>query len=280
MSIALSISSAPISSEVFAQQPAAWSEPASPFRITDNIYYVGTKGLASYLIISGREAILLDATLDENVASIERNIQSLEFGLRDIKIIINSHAHFDHAAGIGRLKKSTGAEVAAMAGDKSALENGRQEGDTDYGGAVFPAVKVDRILNDGDKVTLGDVTLTASLTAGHTKGCTTWSMTSPDRGSVRRVVFPCSISVAGNILVDNKSYPTIVEDFRRSFGRLASMKADVVLPAHPEVVGLFKRKEKLDAGDNQAFVDSGLLIKIVDQSRVAFDRALASARAK
>jgi len=276
----LAIVSASMSSPALALRPAAWVEPTAPFAITDNIYYVGTKGLASYLIVSGKQAVLLDGTLDENVPAIQQNIQALGFELSDVKVIINSHAHYDHAAGIARLKESTGAKVVAMAADRSALENGRQEGDTDYGGALFPAANVDRVLNDGDTVSVGNVVLTATLTPGHTKGCTTWSVVSPDKGTERRVLFPCSISVAGNILVGNKSYPDIVSDFRQSFDRLASMEADIVLPAHPELVDLLGRKAKHDAGDAGAFVDGSLLSTIVDRSRSAFERQLAKANGK
>ena len=167
-----------------------------------------------------------------------------------------------------------------MAADRSALENGKQEGDTDYGGARFPAVKVDRVLNDGDTVSVGDVVLTASLTPGHTKGCTTWSVASPVSGMTRRVIFPCSISVAGNILVGNESYPDIVRDFRRSFDRLASMKADIVLPAHPEIADILGRKAKRDAGDAEAFIDDTLLSALVDRSLAAFENELAKANGK
>lgn len=261
-----------------AQQPATWSEPAAPFRILDGVYYVGTKGLASYLIVSGREAVLLDGTLDANVPAIENSIRALGFDLSDVKAIINSHAHFDHAAGIARLKKSTGAKVAIMAGDVSAMEKGRHEGDNRYGRARFPAVAVDRALADGDTVTVGAVSLTAVHTPGHTRGCTTWTAALPDRGAVRRVVFPCSLTVAGNVLVGNKSYPGIVEDYRRSFERLGAMQADVVLPAHPEFTNLFARRDRRDAGDADAFVDPGLLADLVARSRAAFDKALASAQ--
>jgi len=257
-----------------AQQPAAWKEPTAPFRITDNIYYVGTKGLASYLIAAGDEAILLDGTLDDNVAAIEENIRSLGFDLADVKVIVNSHAHFDHAAGIARLKQSTGAQVAAHEGDRAALENGRHEGDNSYGIGRFPAVKVDRVLGDGDVVSAGDVLLTATHTPGHTKGCTTWSADSTDNGVARRVVFPCSMTVAGNILVGNKSYPGIVDDYRRTFDRIGAMKADIVLPAHPEFVDLFERKKRRDAGDLDAFVDGNLLTELVEKSRAAFEKQL------
>lgn len=261
-----------------AGQPAAWSQPTKPFQILDNIYYVGTKGLASYLIVSNGKAILLDGTLAENAGYIEANIKALGFRLEDVKIILNSHAHYDHAAGIAKLRQDTGAQVMAMEEDRSALEHGKQEGDTNYGGARFPAVKVDRALHDGDVVALGDVRMTAVLTPGHTKGCTTWTVMSADNGAPRQVVFPCSITVAGNILVGNKSYPGIVEDFRDSFERLGSMEADVVLTAHPEFADVFQRKARRDAGDKDAFVDKDLLHRMVEKARTAFDRNLKAAQ--
>lgn len=260
-----------------AAPPAAWSEPTAPFVILDNLYYVGTKGLAAYLIVSDGKAILLDGTLAENVGAIEDNIRSLGFKLADVKIILNSHAHYDHAAGIAGLKADTGAQFMAMAEDKSALEHGRHEGDANYT-AKFPAVKVDRTLQDGDIVALGDISMKATLTPGHTKGCTTWSVNLKDGAATRRVVFPCSTSVAGNKLVGNKSYPTIVEDYRKSFGRLDAMKADLVLPAHPEFGDVFERKAKFDAGDKDAFVDADLLRKLVEKSRAAFEKELQAAK--
>nr|AIA16634.1 BJP_beta_lactamase [uncultured bacterium] len=261
-----------------AGQPAAWTRPAKPFKILDNIYYVGTEGLASYLIVSDQGAILLDGTLAENAGHIEKNIRALGFKLSDVKIIPNSHAHFDHAAGIGQLKQDTDAKVMAREADRSALENGKQEGDTNYGGASFPAVKVDRALKDGDVVELGKVKMVAIATPGHTKGCTTWQTTATDNGISRRVVFPCSITVAGNILVGNKGYPGIVEDFRRTFEKMASLEADVVLPAHPEFADVFQREAKQEAGDKDAYVDTQLLPRLVKKSKIAFEKELKAAQ--
>jgi len=255
-----------------AAPPAIWSQPTKPFKITDNIYYVGTKGLASYLLVSGGKAILLDGTLAKNAGPIEDNIRALGFKLEDAKIILNSHAHYDHAAGIAQLKRDTGATFMAMEQDKRALESGTPEGDTNYGIIRFPAVKVDKALHDGDVVALGQLRMMATLTPGHTKGCTTWSLKDTDEGAERQVIFPCSISVAGNALVGNKGYPDIVKDFRTSFERLGTMKADVVLPSHPQVTDLWEQKARRDAGDKAAFVQPGLLHDIVEQSRTAFEK--------
>jgi metallo-beta-lactamase class B len=257
-----------------AAPPAIWSQPTKPFKITDNIYYVGTKGLASYLLVSDGKAILLDGTLAKNAGPIEDNIRALGFKLEDVKIILNSHAHYDHAAGIAQLKRDTGATFMAMEQDKRALESGTPEGDTNYGIIRFPAVKVDKALHDGDVVALGQLRMTATLTPGHTKGCTTWSLKDTDEGTERQVIFPCSISVAGNALVGNKGYPDIVRDFRISFERLGAMKADIVLPSHPQVTDLWEQKIRLDAGDKAAFVKPCLLHDIVEQARIAFEKEL------
>lgn len=254
--------------------PVDWSETTETFKITDHVYYVGTRGLASYLIVSNEQAILLDGTLAENVKPIADNIEALGFSLNDVKIILSSHAHYDHVAGIAQLKHDTGATFMAMEQDVPALESGLPEGDTNYGVVRFPAIKVDKTLHDGDVVTLGDLRMTATLTPGHTKGCTTWSLTDTDAGAKRRVIFPCSVSVAGNALVSNKGYPNIVQDFRTSFERLDAMKADIVLPSHPQVTNLFEQKARRDDGDINAFVEPGLLHKIVEQSRLAFEKEL------
>ena len=165
-----------------------------------------------------------------------------------------------------------------MEQDRSALENGRHEGDNINGATRFPAVKVDRVLHDGDTISVGSVTMTATLTPGHTKGCTTWSMSAKDGEVTRQVVFPCSLTVAGNKLVGNAGHPTIVEDYEKSFELLKSMKADIVLPAHPEFGDIFERKVKRDAGDADAFVDTGLLQKLAETSRAAFEKELKAAQ--
>lgn len=249
-----------------ADDPPAWTQPTAPFRIAGNIYYVGTKGLASYLIVTPKGLILLDATMEQNVPAIEANIRALGFKPSDIKVLLNSHAHFDHAGGLAAMKRDTGAELDAMEGDVWALENGRHFGDQNYVG-TFPPVKVDRQLKDGDKVTLGGVTMTAILTAGHTRGCTTWTMTVKLKAGVKDVVFPCSLSVAGNKLYGNKAYPGIVTDYRASFKRMAAMRADIVLPAHPELAGVLERQ-----GKNRIAPD--LLPKMVADAEAAFDTEL------
>lgn len=255
-----------------ADNPAAWTRPTAPFRIAGNIYYVGTEGLASYLIATPKGLILLDATMEENVPAIEKNIRRLGFKLRDVKILLNSHAHFDDAGGFAAMKRDTGAKLEAMDGDVWALENGKHFGDQNYVG-TFPPVTVDRRLHDGDTVALGGVTMTAILTAGHTRGCTTWTTAARFAGRIRKVVFPCSLSVAGNKLYGNKTYPDIVADYRASFKRLGAMKADIVLTAHPELSDVMARKA------NGKWLTPDLLPKMVAESKAAFDKELLKQRA-
>lgn len=262
--------------------PDRWMQATEPFRIVGNIYYVGTKGLAAYLIADGKQAILLDGTMPQNAPLIEKNIARLGFQLSDVKIILNSHAHLDHAGAIARLKQDTGAVFYASAADRPALEKGRHDGDTIYAQAVFPPVAVDRVVKDGEVVALGDLRLTATLTPGHTKGCTTWSMRVVDGQRPLQVVFPCSLSSGGNVLVGNKRYPGIVEDYQRSLATVATMKADVVLTSHEEAADIMSRGARQQAGDKDAFVDPALLQRIVAKSKtgLAADLAKQKKRAK
>ncbi len=260
-------------------QPADWTEAVAPFPVTDNIFYIGTHGLTTWLIVSGQQAIVLDPGLAQNVPLIEKNIRSLGFSLQDVNVLINSHAHFDHAAGLAALKRDTGATFYAMDADVPALEKGQHEGDNLYGNAFFPPVNVDHTLHDGEVIRLGNVSLKAILTPGHSKGCTTWTMRSTLDGKPVNVVFPCSISVAGNTLIGNRTYPGIVADYQRSFARLRALNADIVLPNHPEVTQVMQREERVQKGDKQAFVDPRLLPRVVDDAEKKFNAALRAASA-
>lgn len=258
----------------------AWSRPVAPFRIVGNIYYVGTEGLAAYLIVSKHGDVLLDGTLAHNVPLIERNIKRLGFRIKDVKVLINSHAHYDHAAGFARLKRDTGAQLWISSGDRAAVEQGRQEGDMDYGVVTFPPAKVDVEVHDGQVLRVGDITLTALMTPGHTRGCTTWLMPVRDHGRPLQVVFAGSVSVAGNILVGNRSYPDIVADYRASFARLKGVKAQVTLTAHPELADVLQHAHLRNAGAADAFVDPEKLGKIVEAAQADFEKQLASQVAK
>jgi metallo-beta-lactamase class B len=248
-----------------------WTRRTAPFHVAGPIWYVGTRGLAAYLIRTPAGAILLDGTLAQNVPAIERSIAATGVPLRSVRILLNSHAHFDHAAGLARLKRDTGAAMMAMDADVGALDSGTPPSTVDYGVMRFPPVKVDRVLHDGDTVRLGGVVMTALRTPGHTPGCTSWTMPVTQGGRTLRVIFPCSLTVAGNRLVGNRGYPGIVGDFRGTFARLARVRADIVLPAHPDIADVLGRADRVRAGQRDAFVDPALLGRIVADARTAFD---------
>ena len=258
-----------------AADPPAWTRPQAPFPIAGPITYVGSEGIAAYLIRTSTGAILIDGTLAENAGMIERNIAAAGVRPRDVKLILVTHAHFDHAAGVAALKRATGARVVAGARDVRALETGTPPGETSYGVIRFPPVHVDRSVGDHEKVTLGNVTLTARSTPGHTPGCTTWTMRVSAKPRPLDVVFPCSVSVAGNRLIGNRAYPGIVADYRRSIAMLGTLHADIVLPSHPELADVIAKGKRRQAGDMTAFVDPTLLPKIVAKAKVAFAADLA-----
>ena len=274
-SAALALALAVIASSPARAYPAAWTQAQSPFHIVGDIYYVGSKGLAAYLIASPEGHVLIDAPLAENASMIEANIKTLGFRLQDVKILLNNHAHHDHAGGLAQLKKDTGAQLLAAPGDVWALEHGRARGDNTAGLPSWPAVKVDRLLHDGEVVRLGEIALTALFTPGHTPGCTSWAIETKERGATRHVLFPCSLSIAGNVLAGNKAYPTIVADYRKSFDRLESYNgAEIVLTGHPEVADVIGRHEAERLGDPNAWDDSGQLGAILSDASDELDKAL------
>jgi metallo-beta-lactamase class B len=257
-----------------AGTPASWSTPTPPFRIVGPIHYVGTEGIASYLIDSGDGLILLDGGLAETVPAIESNIAALGFRLSDVKLLIATHAHWDHAAGLAALKRDTGAVFASSAADRNAYETGIPPSDVSYGVMPFAPVKVDRVVVDGQPIRLGNVAMTPVITPGHTPGCTSWTMRVDDGGRALDVMFPCSITVAGNKLVGNEGYPGIVADFQRTFERMRGLRADIVLPAHPELADVLGRARRQAAGDKRAFLAPDLLPRLVSEAQTAFEAEL------
>lgn len=255
--------------------PPSWLRPTEPFRVADNLYYVGSEGLSAWLITTPKGHILIDGPMDQNVAGIEANIRALGFKVEDIEVLLNSHAHFDHAAGLARLKKDSGAILAASAGDKPSLEKGTYAGSEDVAALKFPPVKVDKVMKDGETVSLGGVTLTANITPGHTPGCTTWSFPLKVDGQTRKVVYYCSTSVALNRLAPKEQYKGIVADYRRSFAALGKMKADIFLAPHAEQFDLAAKRAKLKPGAPNPFIDPTELQRVVTASREAFEEACA-----
>ena len=220
-------------------ESAAKNQPVAPFRIAGSLYYVGASDVASYLLVTPQGMILLDGGYAETAPQIEKNIATLGFKLTDVKILLVGHAHPDHAGGLAALKHDSGAAFYAMDKEVEPLEHeGRG---TFYRGdrKLFESIHVDRVLQDGDAVSLGGVTLTAHLTAGHTPGCTTWSARLVDGGKPHDVVILCQISLPGNpTLVNDPNYPEIPADFTRTFALLKTLSCDVFLSEHGSVFGL------------------------------------------
>jgi metallo-beta-lactamase class B len=272
--IALALSMSLMASTAFAQREN-WNTPTEPFHVIDNVYYVGTEGLASYLIVTPKGNILIDGALESSVPQIEANVAKLGFKTSEIKILLNTHAHFDHSGGLAQLKKSTGAKLAAMKGDVSALEGGFYLGSENVKELSAPPVKVDRVLEDGDTVELGGTVLKANLTPGHTRGCTSWSMTATDRGKPYEVLLFCSASVALNRITPPLQYEGIVEDYRKTFAKLRKAKVDVPLAPHPEFFALLAKREraKIDPSQN-AFIDRGSWVPFMQALELAFESTL------
>ena len=261
--------------------PANWTKPTKPYRVVGNIYYVGTEGISSWLITSSEGHVVLDGGPNaETGKQIERNIASLGFQLTDVKMLINTHAHFDHAGGLAQLKADIpGAKLWISRGDEPAMEQGHHIGDNENGPTPMPAVKVDRAFGDQTKLKLGEIAMVAHLTPGHTIGCTSWTTAVVEKGRPLNVTFPCSLSVAGNVLVGNKTHRTIVADYRASFAKLRAIPTDVMLPAHEEQGNLLAKRQKQLRGDPNAFVDPTELARFVDASEAAFNKELARQQA-
>jgi metallo-beta-lactamase class B len=238
--------------------PADWSEPFPPHRMIGDIYYVGSRGLASYLIATPAGHILINSNLRTSVPLIRRNIEKLGFRFGDVKILLISHAHFDHDGGSAEVKKLTGAKYMVMDGDVGVVESGGTS-DFQYGDdptLSYPATVVDRVLHDGDEVKLGDTVLTAHKTAGHTRGCTTWSLRVREAGHTYDVAIVGSPNVnPGYKLVNNTRYPEIADDYARGFRTLKSLPCEVFLGAHGSYYGMEEKYAKLSPGGANPYLD-------------------------
>ncbi len=274
----LAAGAASLSSVAVADSPGSWTTPTEPFHIAGPIYYVGTEGIGVYLLRTTAGLIVIDSGPKEAAPIVERNIAKLGLNVSDVKLLLETHAHWDHVAGMARLKRDTGARFLASAADRKALENGSPTSDTDYGVVRFDPVKVDGLVTDGVPVRLGDVTLTPVLTPGHTPGCTSWLTTVQDQGRNVTAFFPCSFSVAGNKLFGNRGFPQIVSSYRSTFAKVSRVKADIVLPGHPELADVLPRGKRQREGKPNAFVDPGLLPRFVAEFQADFDDELAKQR--
>ncbi len=256
-----------------------WNQPLPPYRIISNLYYVGTNYLASFLITTPQGDILINPDYEQSVPLIQASVEKLGFRFSDIKIILISHAHDDHAAGCALAKKLTGAKLMVMDADVAEIESGGAN-DFQYR-QHWTAVKVDRILHDGDKVQLGAITLTARLTPGHTKGCTTWTTDISDGGRVYHVVIVGSPNVnPGYKLVGNKRYPQIAADYEKTFRVLASLPCDIFLGAHGVYYDMDDKLKRFRAGERNPFIDPEGYRAYVAERKQAFESELAEQQSK
>jgi metallo-beta-lactamase class B len=260
-----------------------WLEPFPAFRIAGNLYYVGSRGLASYLVTTPEGHILINSNLEKSVPMLRASIEKLGFKYSDVKILLISHAHWDHNAGSALIKKETGAKYMVMAEDVSAVESGGKT-DFNYGndeGTYYPATKVDRTLHDKDEVKLGGTVLVAHLTAGHTKGCTTWTMKVGDGAKALDAVIVCSPNVnPGYKLVNNASYPGIADDYARMFRTLAALPCDLFLGAHGSYYDLEAKYGRMQKGDASAFVDPAGYKKFIAAKTAEFQAGLKKQQAQ
>jgi len=261
----------------------SWTAPLAPFRIADNLYYVGSQDLTSYLVVTPKGLILLDVGVPQNAPMVLNNIRALGFDPRQIKYLLNSHAHFDHAGGLAVVKHLSGAKLVASRGDAPVLESG---GRTDFffgPKPQFPNVKVDRLIDDGGVVSLGGTTMTAHLTPGHTKGCTTWTMPLTVDGHTRQALFLCSLTILPHYrLTGDRRYPQMAADFTHSYSVLHGLPCEVFLASHGGFYGLLaKRQAMIDhpAAPNP-FVDPAGCKAFIDHGETAFRSRLATAQTR
>lgn len=269
---------AAMASVASAQGANAENAPFPPFRIVGNLYYVGTADLASYLVVTPRGNILINSDLESTLPILQANIRKLGFKFAATKILLISHAHWDHDAGSAKIKQLTGARYMVMDADVPVVESGGRA-DFHYGreaADLYPPAKVDRVLHDGDKVTLGGSTLVAHLTPGHTKGCTTWTMRVKDGSQFYNVVIVGSPNVnPGYQLVGNAAYPRIAEDYERMWRTLHALPCDIFLGAHAGYFGLQEKFARRNASPENPFVDPEGYKNFVSEKEQAFRAELA-----
>jgi metallo-beta-lactamase class B len=254
-----------------AQAQTDWNAPFPPHRVIDNIYFVGTAALGTFLITTPEGHILINSDFESTVPEIRRSVEALGFRFEDIAIVLGSHAHGDHMEGDALVKELTGADVMAMEQDVPALRALRPEG---------KAHPIDRVLHDGDEVTLGGTTLVAHLTPGHTKGCTSWGLEVEEGGATYDALIVCSYGVNDNyVLVGNPDYPEIADDYVATFAKARALPVDVFLGSHGFFYGLEDKYAALQSrkeGDPNPFVDQAGYLAHVAAQEERFRTMLAS----
>jgi metallo-beta-lactamase class B len=261
----------------------AWNAPQTPYRVYGNTYYVGTAGLSAVLLASDAGLILLDAALPQSAPQIDRNIRTLGFRTEDITLIVNSHAHYDHAGAIAAFQRASGAMVAASPAGARALEQGRPTADDPQSASASyaPAAKV-RVVSDGETLRMGPLEITAHFTPGHTPGSTTWTWQSCEGSRCLDMVYADSlnaVSQAGFRFTGNATSPSRVDAFRRSIARVAALPCDVLLTVHPEFAGLPSKASRLGAQPGvNPFIDAGACRAYAAAALKALDRRITEER--
>ena len=251
---------------------AAWNATQAPFRIYGGTYYVGVRGLSSILITSDQGHVLIDGDLPESVPRIAASIRALGFRVEDVKLILNSHVHFDHAGGIAGLQKLSGAVVAASAASAQVLHSGRSGPDDPQFGQLrpFPRVNHVRVIEDGETLRIGPLEVTAHLTPGHTAGGTSWSWKSCEQARCLHIAYVDSLAPVSSdtfLFTRNTTYPNVLRDFEQSFTTVSAFPCDILLTPHPEASDLWGRLERRAHGDADALVDAGACRRLADAAR-------------
>ncbi|MBC8088830.1 MAG: subclass B3 metallo-beta-lactamase [Phycisphaerae bacterium] len=260
---------------------AEWNAPHKPFRLYGNSWFVGTHGLSAILLTSASGHVLIDAGLPESAPLIAANIVSLGFRVEDVKLIVNSHDHFDHAGGIAALQKLSGARVAASASSAKVLERGESESDDPQFGVLlkFPRVSNVSVIKDNEVLKAGDVSLTARFTPGHTPGGTSWSWQSCEGHRCVVMVYADSqtpVSADGFFYSRSKTYPNGVKDFEKGFSVLESLKCDILITPHPDASQLWQRVAARDGGKSEALIDASACKRYAAAARVRLATRLAT----
>jgi metallo-beta-lactamase class B len=258
----------------------AWNRSFEPYRVIGNVYYVGSSDIAQFLIVTSAGNILLDSGFEASVPRLRENIEALGFRYRDTKLLLTSHAHIDHVQAHALVRRQTGAQVVASARDAAFLESGGK-GESVFDGVYsWPPSPVDHRVNDDDQVTLGETTLTAHLTPGHTMGATTWTMKVLDHGKPLNVVFFPSANINPGVkLVGNTRYPEIASDFAHSFQVWKSLPCDVFLADHGDFYGMKEKYARLrDGTSTNPFIDPQGYQTFIREAEHRFQAQLASER--
>jgi metallo-beta-lactamase class B len=269
----------PVRAQSYGPEHPEWTTPIAPFRIADNLYYVGSKDLASYLVVTPAGDILINSNLKSSPPLIEKSITQLGFHLRDVKILLISHAHFDHDAGSAQLLRDTHAKYMVMDADVPVVESGGVK-DFAYPGDQYPPAHVDRVLHDGDQVRLGNTVLTAHKTPGHTRGCTTWTMQATLDGKPRNVVIVGSWNVNDGFRLVARpghpaSYPGIAADYRHTFEVLNGLPCDIFLGAHGAYFNMLAKLDRAKAGaGSSVWIDPDGYHRAVTERQHAFETEL------